>query len=175
MNGGEMVLGRDNMYSFGNGTATLDAKNTHGAFNFNEAQISFRYPAYADGDTTKISLKDKNGKEIMSIIMEWDGEFVYIKHAVSGQVLIIVPADPTKDMTVRLEYHYDLEAPTLDIIVRYVDRPTGHSLVKPASLKGVPVTEEGAKADEYSSVEITTEADEVYIDDAYVRNVRTNF
>lgn len=172
VSGGEMVLGRDNMYAFGDGAVSFDALTANGSYNFNEAQFALRYPTAKSGEKTVVNLKDANGKVIISLVLEHSSGYVTVKHAVSMQTLLIVPADPAKDLTIRVEYHYDLDTPTLDVIARYVDEPSGHSLVKPASLKGVPLTDPEADAASYAVLEIVAESELVYVDDAYVRNVR---
>ena len=73
-------------------------------------------------------------------------------------------------MTVRLEYHYDLDKPTLDIIVRYVDEPSEQSLVKPASLLNVPTCDPEADATDYAKLEVTSDSDSVLVDDVRARN-----
>jgi hypothetical protein len=172
VSGGEMVLGRDNMYAFGDGAVSFDALTANGSYNFNEAQFALRYPTAKSGEKTFVNLKDANGKVIISLVLEHSSGYVTVKHAVSMQTLLIVPADPARDLTIRVEYHYDLDTPRIDVIARYVDEPSGHSLVKPASLKGVPLTDAEADASSYAVLEIVAESELVYVDDAYVRNVR---
>ena len=175
VSGGEMVLGRDNMYAFEkDGTVSLEAKDTVGRYNFNEVQLNLQFPKSKAGDETTVTLKDSAGKVITALKLTHNGEYVTLTHAVNGQTIILFPADPNRDLTVRLEYHYDMRVPTLDVIVRYVDEPSGHSLVKPASIQNMPLADVSASAADFATVEVTSTSDIVYVDDAYVRNVKVN-
>ncbi len=86
-----------------------------------------------------------------------------------------VNADLSKWITVKLEYHYDMDEPQLDVTVRYADgNNNSYYRSVAATLTDVSTRDESASASGFTIFEISCEATtdtSIYADDLYIRNV----
>ncbi len=185
--GGNMVVGIDNMLDTNGETVTMKAGNYYKApFNFIETQFTMINNTYKVGDSGRAEMLDKDGKVIMALgyvlgnntyTVDLLGAFSAGKPT-KGQTLLTVPADISKEITVRAEFHYDrtiggVSTPTLDVIVKYIDAETGLMDAKATTVSGVLVSETGAAAAEFTTLAFTSTSESVYLNDVYTRRVLT--
>ena len=185
--GGEIVVDIDNMLDTNGETVTLRAGNYYKApFNFIETQFTMINNTYKVGDSGRIEMLDRDGKVIMALgyVLGDNTYTVDLLGAFSngaptkGQTLITVPADISKEITVRAEFHYDrtisgVSTPTLDVIVKYIDAETGLMDAKAATVSGVLVSETDAAAAEFANLTFTSTSESVYLNDVYTKRVLT--
>ena len=100
-----------------------------------------------------------NGQKLMCFGSAWDMTLAH---------------DRSKWLLIKLEYHYDMNEPQFDIVVKYADLNTNsYSKVVASTLVDVSVAEAGADPSDFSAMDINLDSDDgkIYVDDLYIRNV----
>ena len=174
VDGGEMVVGRDNALRVSDDTVSFVTKPSYNAaFNFDELQMNLRFENPEAEDGGRVELFDRNGKKIIVVTFVIEGEYTVFRMA-NGQELLRILAAPEEDMTLRMEYHYDRITsgklvPTFDFSVRYLDRNKGLYDAKAVTVSYVTVAEVGAVAADYQSFAVTAVSSSLVIDDVFAR------
>ncbi len=143
-------------------------------------------------DKIYYTFKDSSGKSITGIILEINEDKTVSVYAANGQSLkmanpernsvadplyadMTLDADLSKWLVIKLEYHHDMSEPQFDIVLRYSDiSKDGFNKTVAATLMNTRVLENGARADDFTELEIeysSANDGKIYIDDLYIRNV----
>ncbi len=146
------------------------------------------------GDRVYYTFKDSSGKRITGVYLEVNNDETVTVYAINGQKLrmanparktstdpaivdMTLALDKSKWLTVKLEYHYDLDEPQFDAVVRYADRTyNSYNRTVASTLTSVTTADNGANARNFTSFDIEYVSDstsKIYIDDLYIRNVYT--
>ncbi len=176
--------------------ATNDYVASSVNYNFNAAQIGMLIKDANAGDSIELAMLDSAGKKITGITIEVgsntdgktltfcgpDGKVLtrtvqtiekknskeyYAKYTQSPMVLNVTD---DKWVTVKFEYHYDLDVPQLDVVVRYADSKENKYISASASVTKVDVEDSDANPYKYSNLSVNSTG-KVYLDDLFVRNV----
>jgi hypothetical protein len=144
------------------------------------------------GDRVFFAFKDSDGKKITGIYLEMKEDESLTFYAANGQMLRMknvyktdfsesefitmnLKADLSKWLTVKLEYHYDMQQPQFDIVVRYADKENNsYNRTVASTLLDVSTHDSGANPGQFSEFDISYSASgsgKICIDDLYLRNV----
>lgn len=175
--GGKIVVGVDNMLeASGETIGLLTAPFYSSAFNFAELQYTMTLVSAEAGDVGYINLFDSEKRAIVSYKYVVGDSLITFYHVTGeGELkLLELAADLTGPLTVRSEYHYDrtiggVLTPTLDFTVRYVRADNGLYNTGAATVSHAPVSQSGAVAEDYQTVDLIIGSDKVYIDDIFAR------
>ncbi len=166
-------------------------------YNFNSVQLGLLLKDAKAGDRIDLTMLDNAGRKINGIylaVSEKDGNKLVTFHAPNGDILeesiprqireddgtvtyttalrqMVLDVDVAQWMTVKLEYHYDMNRPQFDIVVRYGDdTKNSYYTSTAASLIGIDVCDNGADAYSFSNLSVKSTG-KIYVDDLYIRNV----
>ena len=187
----------DTVYLLADNTAEFDAYDYGGStviYNFNGAEAQMLLSEAEVGDRFDIVLLDGEGRAITGVYMIVTAENEIAVFAANGQMLIErIPRDEIysdgstarvsreRDMVlsanldqwilIKIEYHYDMLNPQLDVVIKYSDlTKNGYKTTTAATLTGVDVLEMGANPYDFSTYKVFADGT-VYLDDMYLRNV----
>ena len=171
------------------GSFTPDAYSTNYViYNFDYFQGAVLLSEAEAGDIVYYTFKDSTSKKITGIYLGVNEDGTVSVYAANGQLLSMsypggfgdstvdsLKVDKSKWITVKLEYHYDLGEPQLDVVIKYADlNNNGYNRTVAATLTDVGVHDVGAGAQFFTSFEIHYSgnfANKIYVDDLYIRNV----
>lgn len=166
-------------------------------YNFDSAQLGLLLNEANAGDRIDVAMLDSQGRKITGfylVVSEYEGKKLVTFYAPNGNVLeesiprtvttadgdvvttaelreMILEVDTVKWMTIKLEYHYDMADPQLDIVVRYADNTKdGYYTSTAACLTGIDVCDTGADAFNFANLSVKATG-KIYLDDLYIRNV----
>lgn len=191
------TFAKDTVYLLDSGTVDFNAYRYDDAaviYNFNSVQANLLLSEAKAGERVDLILLDGEGRAITGIylIVGENGELSIF--APNGQILteriprvetysdgssarvtkerdMILSADLSDWVLVKLEYHHDMEVPRLDIVVKYRDNlKSGYKTTTAAILEGADISESGADPFKFSTLRIDSLA-KIYLDDLYIRNV----
>lgn len=165
--GGSIIVGKNNSLDTLGGKVSLTGANVSGAYNYNEAQLDMTLSGSASGE---IALTDRSGRAILGLVYTYaDGKLTVI-HAKSGQQLLSVDADISKAITVRLEYHHDMSAPTLYLYLRYTDSTSGYLETEAAQLTNMTTSDAAAVAADFYKLTVEPGTGGAVLDNVIVKN-----
>ena len=179
VSGGTVVVGVDSKLLLSSESADITAAPSYNAkFNFAELQLTFSLGEYSTGESGRFDLLDRNGASILTLGYMVGDSGVTFALLPSGQTLFTVDAIPERDMTLRLEYHYDRisggsTVPTLYASVRYVSHRDGLYHTSAAQVTGMQTRDADATAADYQSVRVTVDSETVYLNDIFARRATT--
>ncbi len=166
-------------------------------FNFNSSQLDVLLSDAKNGDRIDLAMLDNNGKKttgIYIIVTEKDKNKYLTFYAPNGDVLeesiprvvtgedgklsykqelrpMVLDVDSSEWLTVKLEYHYDMAMPRLDIVVRYADNTKkGYYTTTAATLINIDACDLGANPYRFTDLYIKATG-KIYLDDLFIRNV----
>ena len=190
----------DKVYLLNGREVKFDAYDYTGStviYNFNSVQLGLLLNEAKNGDRIELALVDDTGRLITGIYLDvsiFGNQTLVSFHAANGKVLeeciprtyyaddgsaytatklaeMILDVNVAKWITVKLEYHYDMADPQLDVVVRYGDNTkNGYYTTTAASLTGVDVCTGGANPYAFDKLSIESTG-KIYLDDLYIRNV----
>ncbi len=175
------------------GVFTPDSYSTsYVIYNFDYFQGGVHLGEAVAGDRVYYTFLDTTSKRITGVYLEVNDDGTVTFYAANGQKLTMTntrredvtePAiidmtldvDTSKWLTVKLEYHYDLGEPQLDVVVRYADESNNsYNRTVASTLTGVTTLDEGARPKLFNKFNIeyvSEESGKIYLDDLYIRNV----
>ncbi len=177
--GGTVAVGVDNKLLLRGESADITTSPSYGAkFNFAELQLTLSLEKYAIGDGGSFDLLDRNGASILTLGYTVNESGMAFALLPTGQTLFTVDAIPERDITLRLEYHYDrtvggAAAPVLYASVRYVGSSDGLYHTAAAEVSGMQTAQIGAVAADYQSLRVTVDSEAVYLNDIFARRTTT--
>lgn len=163
-------------------------------YNFDSVQANLLLSEAKAGDRVDLILLDKSGKAITGVylVVGEDGKLYF--YAANGQILteciprnelypdgstrritkerdMVLDADLSDWVLIKIEYHHDMASPQLDVTVKYADNAkNGYKTTTAATLTAVDVLDVGANPYEFAKLNFNASG-RVYLDDMYIRNV----